>query len=355
MVLRRSSVLRRPFGRRSTSDRAQDDPVRLALRRLLPRRQPVRIAASCSPPAVHRVPRELSLPGAASFRTDRSPWAARSAPSPSFAAFLPRPADGPEDFPLGGLRCLVPRLPGSSGTETIGCGSNLRRRRPLAGSLERKMRPPNSGSPRGDWAPDRIAPIAASGDGALPLPVPPRGGRVAGVATATDRSVVARPPFSGAHPCGPHRGTEHSVFDGSSGRGGSSRSLAAPVAPSPSVRCALRSGPADFRVLLHRRVQSNPKVYCNFRILCSFLGFVPPPRLARNRVLPFRSALSDERSPVSHPGAGFQFARTLPRRLLVVEKWRTLARFRLFDSEVASVAGRGLLGVSNVKERLSRL
>jgi len=64
-----------------------------------------RITAACSPPVVHRLLRTLSRPLSASFRTDRSPWAVRSAPSPSSLAFLPRPADGPEVFPLGCARC----------------------------------------------------------------------------------------------------------------------------------------------------------------------------------------------------------------------------------------------------------
>lgn len=160
------------------------------------------------------------------------------------------------------------------------CGSNPLDRRALAGLLESNV-----------WTPSPV-PLAgtgrrsnhfepASGDGALLLPLPPRGGRVAGVSAAL-RSLGAPLDlrslgvFLAVHA----RGTEYSVFDGAPGRRGSSRSLAAPVAPSPSVTAALQLSPADFRVLLHRRVQSNPGVCCNFRVLCSFLGFVSPPRLS---------------------------------------------------------------------------
>jgi hypothetical protein len=116
-------------------------------------------------------------------------------------------------------------------------------------------------------------------------------------------------------------------------RGGSFRSLAAPVAPSPSVPRALRPGPADFRVLLHRRVQSNPEVCCNFRVHCSFLGFVSPPRLSPGIAWTPRGApLSDRGLPRSHPGPGFQCGPALAVGIAPIGWFRTLARFRLFDS-----------------------
>ena len=280
MVPRRSLVLGRPCDRTSTSDRARDDPVRSTLRRFSPRRQPAHIAAACSPPAVHRVLPSLSRRGSASFRTDRGPWAARSAPSPSSATFRWLPADGPEGFPLGCLRHLAPSgCPGARGRRQSVRVDSARSARPR-GSARVERVDPHSGSPRGDDHRSNHF-EAASGGGALLLPLPPHGGRVAGVSAAL-RSLGAPLDLRslGAFLAVRARGTEYSVFDGAPGRRGSSRSLAAPVAPSPSVTSALRMSPADFRVLLHRRVQSNPGVCCNFRVLCSFLGFVSPPGLS---------------------------------------------------------------------------
>ena len=328
--------------------------MRLALRRVAPRRQPYRIAAACSPPAVPRLARSLSRPGPASFRADRSPWAVCSAPSPSPAAFLLQPADGPEDFPLGGLRCRRSPVARVRKAETFGCGSIRSGRLALAGLLDSFAAAPWSCSPRGVDSPWRITPhqlfepglsrslSAFAGDGWLESP----------------RTPIARPPFDlrslGPKPCG-------SWLEGRSTRssmalrvnGGSCGSLAVPVAPSPSVDRAQHHRPADFRVFLHRRVQSNPKVCCNFWILCSFLGFVSPPRLSSLPVTALRSvcrvrvslgaipapvsvrpAVSGDCSPVS---AGL-------RSDSVCSRWGA-----------ASVAGSGLLGVLYVKERLSRL
>jgi len=156
-----------------------------------------RIAAACSPPAVHRVPRSLSRSGSASFRTDRSPWAARSAPSPSFTAFRLRSADGPGDFPLGRARCLAsPGCPVARGrTRSMRVESLLSA--PLSVRSCRRCGPPLLFPSRGRVA-GRIAPAAAFWSEALGLPLPPRGGRVAGVTAVLDCSGTARPPFSGA-------------------------------------------------------------------------------------------------------------------------------------------------------------
>ena len=77
----------------------------------------------------------------------------------------------------------LPRLPGGSGSETIGCGSNLLRRLPLSGSLERKMRPPTPVPLAGPGR--RVGSLRHRllGDGALLLLLSPRGEPVAGVST----------------------------------------------------------------------------------------------------------------------------------------------------------------------------
>lgn len=202
LVPRRSLVLVRPCGRPSTSDRARDAPVRLTLRRFPPRRQPVRITASCSPPAVHHLAAALSRRGSASFRTDRGPWAARSAPSPSSPAFRPAPADGPEDLPLGCLRRLAPSgCPGARGRrQSVRVGS-VRSAGPR-GSARVERVDPHSGSPRGDGSPLESLRVGFWRWGS-PAPSPPSrgtGGRSLRGAPIARRS--ARPPFSGRVPRG---------------------------------------------------------------------------------------------------------------------------------------------------------
>jgi len=83
---------------RFSSDRARGFPWRTTLRRFRPRRQPSRITAGCSPPAVHRLSRhELSSVARGSFVPTlgarmHSGWAACPPPRLSVAAFLPFPA-----------------------------------------------------------------------------------------------------------------------------------------------------------------------------------------------------------------------------------------------------------------------
>lgn len=106
-------------------------------------------------------------------------------------------------------------------------------------------------------SPCRITPSWAHRNWGSPAPFPSlAGGRVAGVSTVQrnleDRSTSVL--FeSSLRFFRERRSTRSSMalpVDG-----GSSRSLAVPVVPSPSVPRALRGRPADSRVLLHRRVQ----------------------------------------------------------------------------------------------------
>ena len=111
---------------------------------------------------------------------------------------------------------------------------------------------------------------------------------------------------------------------------------------------------ADFRGLFHRRVQFVPIVCCNDRYVCSFLGFCSPPRLSCRTGAP-PSRVSRRRA-VSRWSIPVPVSTTLVGGTGLLRcSVRTVARGRLFDPRAASVAGRGLLGVFHVKERLSRL
>jgi len=86
-----------------------------------------------------------------------------------------------------------------------------------------------------------------------------------------------------------------------------------------------------------------------------FLPWVcfPSEVLLPDRCLTLAGGASTCGLPRVHPGTGFHDARRCLR--MTPKSVRTMARCRLFGRGVASVAGRDLLGVFHVKERLSRL
>jgi hypothetical protein len=213
----------------SCSDRARDAPVRDALRRFAPRRQPIRITAVCSPRVVHRLLRMLSPPISASFRADLGPWAVCSAPSPSSMAFLPRPADGPEDFPLGCARCLPSPV---ARRREVGHTRLRVESRPTAypfGSARADDADPRSRTRRGVVRPVGSLRHGLIETGALLLRFPPsRAGGWLESPRSNEISRTARPPFSSKVPCGSF------VSDGALVLRWLFRSTVGPLVPLPS-------------------------------------------------------------------------------------------------------------------------
>jgi len=355
LVPRRSLVLVRPCDRPSTSDRARDDPVRSTLRRFPPRRQPVRIAAACSPPAVHRVLPSLSRRGSASFRTDRGPWAARSAPSPSSPAFRLLPADGPEGFPLGCLRRLAPSgCPGARGRRQSVRVESARSARPR-GSARVERVDPHSGSPRGDTSPLESLRVGFWRWGS-PAPSPPSrgtGGRSLRGAPITRRS--ARPPFSERVPCGscPRDGVL-----GLRWRSGSQGVLSFPCCARRSLtvrdlRSANVTGRLQGLAPPTSPVESGSVLQLPGSLFLPWVCF-PSEALSRDRVT---TCVGTVGRTVSRVPSRLRFPvgpllSAGLRRWVGCERWPEAV---CSIPGVATVAGRGLLGVSNVKERLSRL
>jgi hypothetical protein len=326
LVPRRSLVLRWSFDLRSTSDRAREDPVRLALRRFL-------LAGSWSTslwplPSCRSSPRPPALAVRSSFVPHEPKFVGGAFRSVSVAHRVSSVrSEWAREF-LSGMS-PVPRPLGCPGTwdGDIGSGSNLLDRLALAGLLESKM-----------WTPSPV-PLAGTGRavGSLrpgfwnwgsPAPSPPSRG--------TGGRSLRGPPITRGPldlrslvqvPCG------LAPRDGALGfrwrfgfRGGSFRSLAAPVAPSPSVIRALHVITGRLQGVAPPTSPDECEVYCNARILCSFLGFFSPPRLspeiAGHLRGPCRIAVSRVPSRLRFPNCPIRGSRIAPRI-----KGRTLARF----------------------------
>jgi hypothetical protein len=113
-------------------------------------------------------------------------------------------------------------------------------------------------------------------------------------------------------------------------------------------RRTLLCDPGGFRELLHRRVQIVHPPCGRWRI-CSFLGFGSPPRhVPRKREPTLAGRAVTRRSPGRSSRPRFRLGRK------IVADPATGARVRLFACGAATVAGGGLPGVLDVKERLSR-